>query len=321
MSEEQANYQTQPEAIIDPPRTLRALQDGKVIDYQVWGWVKTSAKFRSHIKILRGAKHDIWHYLALGVDENGKTKETIKQICEGTGYSHTEVINTLRELDALGYLSVQKDSRGNIYTPEFVARGTKSPTETAVNKVDSTPLDSTTVYQVDSTLPIEEMQAIPLELKELINRLLKGKKMKTSKGTDDIAYQLWKSLRDSGANLTKNHLRVMRETLTGLDEGSEEVKSKEWNLAHDFPAELEPIIQRLEKGLGLSNLMRDANAIEVYRWIAGQSGLDRFIEWATSPERVQFIGKYKKNIGLIKVEWKAAAENTTPRTSASEVRF
>lgn len=320
MSEEQAKYQTQPEAIIDPPRTLRALQDGKVVDFQVWGWVKTSAKFRSHIKILRGAKHDIWHYLALGVDENGQVKETIKQICEGTGYSHTEVINTLRELDALGYLSVQKDSRGNVYTPEFVARGAKNPTETAVNKVESTGVESTPVYQVDSTPPIEELQPIPLELKELINKLLKGKKMKTSKGTDDIAFQIWIALKNGGANLSKKHLRVMRDELNKIDEGGD-VNSKEWNLTHNFPSELEPIIQKFERGLGLSNMMRDENAIEIYRWVAGQNGIETFIAWATAPERAQFIGKYKKNPGLIKIDWKAAVDAITPRTSASEVRF
>jgi len=58
---------------------VRALRDKGLVDYTVWGWVKTSAKFRAHIKILRGAKHDIWHYLALGVDEHGKCKETINQ--------------------------------------------------------------------------------------------------------------------------------------------------------------------------------------------------------------------------------------------------
>lgn len=173
MSEEQADYISeandmlgkgyeQPAAIIDPPRTVTALRENGLSDYKVWGWVKTSAKFRSHIKILRGAKHDIWHYLALGVDENGTCKETIKQICEGTGYSHTEVINTLRELDEMGYLSVTKNSKGNIYTPEFVARGENKPTESAVKKVESTP-----AYQVESTPPIEKSPSIPLRVKRV----------------------------------------------------------------------------------------------------------------------------------------------------------
>lgn len=149
----------------------------------------------------------------------------------------------------------------------------------------------------------------------------KGKKMKTSKGTDDVAYELWKALKNSGANVTKNHLRVMREILTDLDEGNDDMRNRQWNMVHGFPTELEPVIQKLEKGLGVSNMMRDENAIEVYRWVAEQKNLSKFIEWATMPERVQFIGKYKKNPGLIKVEWKAAMESIAPRTTASEVRF
>lgn len=162
MSEQQEPYLTdamevmgngydQPAAVIDPKRKVLALRDKGLVNYEVWGWVKTSAKFRAHIKILRGAKHDIWHYLALGVDENGNCKETIKQICEGTGYSHTEVISTLKELDELGYLSIKKDSKGNTYTPEFVARGGNKPTENAVKKVESSLVD-----QVESSPSLEK---------------------------------------------------------------------------------------------------------------------------------------------------------------------
>ena len=161
MSEQQADYLSdamemmgagydQPAAVIDPPRTVNALRENGIADYKVWGWVKTSSKFRAHIKILRGAKHAIWHWLALSVDETGKCKETIKSICEGTGYSHTEVIDSLKELDAMGYLSIQRDTKGNVYNPQFVARGGNVPSEVTVKKLDSTP-----AYQVESS-PSEE---------------------------------------------------------------------------------------------------------------------------------------------------------------------
>lgn len=170
MSEEQAGYKAgeQPAAIIESPRTVRALQDGGLVDYQVWGWVKTSAKFRKHIKVLRGAKHAIWHWLALSVDENGKCKETIKQICEGTGYSHTEVIDSLKELDVMGYLSIQRDTKGNIYNPQFVARGAGMPSEEPVKKLESTPADSTPAYQVDSSPSEAESVPTSNRVKELI---------------------------------------------------------------------------------------------------------------------------------------------------------
>ena len=144
----------QPAAVIDPPRTVNALRENGIVDYKVWGWVKTSSKFRAHIKVLRGAKHAIWHWLALSVDETGKCKETIKSICEGTGYSHTEVIDSLKELDAMGYLSIQRDTKGNVYNPQFVARGGNVPSEVTVKKLESTP-----AYQ-DESSP-SEVKSVP----------------------------------------------------------------------------------------------------------------------------------------------------------------
>jgi len=141
----------QPAAIIDPPRTVKALRDKGLIEYQVWGWVKMSAKFIAHIRRLKGAKLGVWQVIALSIDETGKCRKTIKEICELTDYSHTEIINSIRELQEMGYLTVQKDPKGNIYDPEFVARGELSPSEDVVKKVESTP-----VYPVESTPAIEK---------------------------------------------------------------------------------------------------------------------------------------------------------------------
>jgi hypothetical protein len=133
-------------------------------EYKVWGWVKTSANFIKHIKILKGAKLSVWNVIALSVDENGVCNLTIKQLCELTGYSHTEVIDSVKELDVMGYLSVNREGKKNLYTPEFAARGTNNPSqETLVKKLDSTP-----VYQYESSSP--EVNSVPSykELKELI---------------------------------------------------------------------------------------------------------------------------------------------------------
>lgn len=151
MSEEQANYGDQPAAVIDPPRTVRALSEKGLVNYQAWGWVKMSAKFIAHIRKLKGAKLGVWQVIALSIDETGKCRKTIKEICELTDYSHTEVINSIRELQELGYLTVQKDPKGNIYDPEFVARGELSPSDEVVKKVEST-----LVYSVESTPAIEK---------------------------------------------------------------------------------------------------------------------------------------------------------------------
>lgn len=167
MSEDQGPYNTQNEnaAEIHPPKTIQVVQDKGLVEYRVWGWVKISAKFISHIKRLRGAKLSIWQVLACSIDENGKCSLTIKELCELTGYSHTEVIDSLRELDEMGYLSIDRSGKKNLYTPEFAARGTnKSPSETLVKKLDSTPLDS-----VESSPSLEKSVPSIKELKELNN--------------------------------------------------------------------------------------------------------------------------------------------------------
>ena len=156
MSEEKQEYQTgQPAAIIDPPRTVKSISENGVSDYKVWGWVKLSVKFLYHIKVLKGAKLAIMMTLALSVDETGKCKRTIKQLCDLTGYSRTEVIDSLKELADMGYVSVQKDAKGNIYDPEFVARGGVEPSNDVVKKLESSTVDSTPVDQGESS-PSEE---------------------------------------------------------------------------------------------------------------------------------------------------------------------
>lgn len=171
MSEEQAPYNTQGEnaAEIHPPKTIQVIQDKGLVEYRVWGWVKISAKFISHIKRLRGAKLSIWQVLACSIDEYGKCSLTIKELCELTGYSHTEVIDSLKELDEMGYLSIDRSGKKNLYTPEFAARGVdNSPSETLVKKLDSTPVDS-----VESSPSLEKSTPSIKELKELMEEIEK----------------------------------------------------------------------------------------------------------------------------------------------------
>lgn len=178
MSEEPGTYNTQGDnaAEIHPPKNIQALRDDGLTDYKVWGWVKMSAKFIYHIKKLRGAKLSVWQVIALSVDENSKCNLTIKELVELTGYSHTEVINSLKELDEMGYLSIDRGGKKNLYTPEFAARGIDNkPTETLVKK-----LDSTGVYQVESTPPLEKSRPSIKELKELKTSKPNFKELKPS---------------------------------------------------------------------------------------------------------------------------------------------
>jgi hypothetical protein len=62
----------------------------------------------------------------------------------------------------MGYLSIDKSGKKNLYTPEFAARGMETPSETLVKKLDSTP-----AYQVESTPSLGKSSPSIKELKEL----------------------------------------------------------------------------------------------------------------------------------------------------------
>ena len=174
MSEQKAQYLEEaysmlragyePAAEIEKPRTVSHLTKGGIKNVMVWGWVKMSAQFIAHIKVLRGAKLAIWQTIALSIDESGKCKLTLTEISEITGYSRTEVIDSLKELSELGYLGTSKSPKGNIYTPAFVARGVKTPSQETVpaQGTESTPLD-----QSESSPSIGESPSSIKELKEL----------------------------------------------------------------------------------------------------------------------------------------------------------
>lgn len=149
MSEDQAEYITESEysqksVIIERPRKVHGVSDGGLEEYNLSGWVKMSTKFCAHIKRLRGAKLAIWLCMALIIDEEGQCKLTQKELCELTGYSHTEVIDSVRELDEMGFLSVDRSGKKNLYQPVMVAKGAgNSPlVKPLVKKLDSTPADS-----------------------------------------------------------------------------------------------------------------------------------------------------------------------------------
>jgi len=129
-----------PSAIIERPRKAHGINDRGLAEYSLSGWVKMSAGFCKHIRKLRGAKLSIWLCLALNINEDGECSLTQKEICELTDYSHTEVIDSVSELSEMGFLSVDRSGKKNLYKPIFVSRGKgNSP---IVKKLDSTPADS-----------------------------------------------------------------------------------------------------------------------------------------------------------------------------------
>lgn len=90
-------------------------------------------------------------------------------------------------------------------------------------------------------------------------------------------------------------------------------KYGDWDKLLGFPAHLEPIVQRLEKGLSLNLMKRTAEAQAVYEWIIEQEKngqrLEVWIAWAMSPERVQYVGKYRGNPSNIMADWPQAFDS------------
>jgi hypothetical protein len=163
-----AGYEEQKAAIIERPRTVHGLGDAGLEEYKLFGWVKVSAKFCNHIKTLRGAKLAIWLCLALSIDEDGECKLRIVDLKSMTGYSHTEIIDSLRELAEMGFLSINKDGKSNLYQPVFVAKGAgKTP---RVKKLDSTPLDSN-----ESSLALEKIRPTSIKKELRIKRSANAK--------------------------------------------------------------------------------------------------------------------------------------------------
>jgi len=147
MAEQQGDYivneNEQPAAIIDTRRTVTALRGGGLVEQNVWGWVKMSAKFISHIRHLKGAKLAVWNVVALTISESGKCELSVAEIAELAGYSTSETRATIAELWEMGYMTVaSKSGKRNIYSPEFVARAASNPTNRPLQET-CTPLVGT----------------------------------------------------------------------------------------------------------------------------------------------------------------------------------
>lgn len=177
---------TQPAALIHPPKTIQALQEGGLEQVKVWGWVKMSANFIHHIKKLRGAKLAIWQVIALSIDENGVCNLPVKKISSLSGYSRSEVIESLKELESMGYLSSSKEAgMKSMYSPDFVSRGNNDPSRKAAGIVG-------TVVNQSS---LADKKTVP-SIKELKTELIKEGKPARPKVSDFPSNILFRDVTD-----------------------------------------------------------------------------------------------------------------------------
>lgn len=131
-----------------------------------------------------------------------------------------------------------------------------------------------------------------------------------SQGTQKLVYTVENILYEN--HIKNGRRRIAREIVEAVEEWmGDDMSRKDFDLAHGFPSDLNPIVKQLESGLGIV-MMRDDAAIELYKWLAeqGREKIGKFIQWATAPERVQYVGKYRRSPGLIRTEWKLAFMGT-----------
>lgn len=143
-------------------------------------------------------------------------------------------------------------------------------------------------------------------------------------GTEQIKRKILAKLKRSKAVLNGVKYGDFADELTAeiMELIGDDMRNKEWDLIHSFPAELATIVDRLERGLGLRNMMRDERAQEVYRWIIEQEkegkSLKVFISWALDAERARYVGKYRNNPDAIKTDYQMAF-GSQQRSSADVV--
>lgn len=143
-------------------------------------------------------------------------------------------------------------------------------------------------------------------------------------GTKQLEYLVENILFESHYKGSVGRRRLARqivEAVVSNYQPEETMHNKQWDLAYDFPADLAPIVEKLERALGLRNMKRDERAKEVYRWVIEQEAagkkIVKFSEWALQPERSQYVGKYRNNPEQIKTDWLKAFE-TKERSSADD---
>lgn len=132
--------------------------------------------------------------------------------------------------------------------------------------------------------------------------------MKT--GTEQIKRLIQRALKKHNARLDGARWGKFADELAGEIYAliGDDMGKRDWNMAHGVSDDMESFIRRLEKALGGYVFKRDEKSLEVYRWVMAQpeEKIRAFIVWATNPERVQFIGKYRNNPGAIQFDFEQA---------------
>ena len=111
-----------------PQRVIKSDKNGKPVEVREDAWVKISMAFLETMRNLKGARLSVWMAIALRIDDNYVSYPSIAKMQKDTGLSNREIIDTVRELEKEGYLTVKNQRGHNVYQIlSYAAFGAANP--------------------------------------------------------------------------------------------------------------------------------------------------------------------------------------------------
>lgn len=179
MSEEQTKYVAdalemmgtgydQPTIVIEPPRTVTARQNGRMVEIEEPAWVKFSTDFKGELKTLDEYSLKVFLYIGLSVNwRTGTAFPGIRKIAEDTGMDKGTVAKATANLENLGFLTIQKrDGNSNVYRPvRYISIGTVRPERTPLSD-ESGELSDESGELSDKTPELSDASSVKLHNKK-----------------------------------------------------------------------------------------------------------------------------------------------------------
>lgn len=138
MSEEKPQYVTdaeemlgagydQPTVVLEAARTYTARKNGRMVEIDEPAWVKFSTGFKSELAKIDEFSLKVFLYIGLSINwQTGEAYPGVRLIAEDTGMDKGTVVNAVKKLEELGFLTIQrKDGAKNTYKPvRYISIGT-----------------------------------------------------------------------------------------------------------------------------------------------------------------------------------------------------
>ena len=120
----------QPTVVIEPPRTITARHNGRMVEIEEPAWVKFSTDFKKELKTLDVYSLKVFIYIGLSVNfKTGTAWPGLRKIAEDTGIDKDTAAKAVENLESRGFMTIQKrDGNSNIYKPtRYISIGTVRP--------------------------------------------------------------------------------------------------------------------------------------------------------------------------------------------------